>query len=248
MGPASPRPDTRTPPLSGPRARVLDALHASSDPSTVATLSEQLGIHTNTVREHLEALVTLRLATKQLRPPVGRGRPAWAYTASGTADLDPRVREYAGLATALAGQIARTSLDPHADALAAGESWGRELSAGFPVRDAAAARHSVVELLGDLGFEPAANARATTVRLRCCPLLEAARARPDIVCPVHLGLVRGVLSELGGEPDGAVLTPFSEPGACRLDLAASAEAPRQHSASRPTPVPSPATHLGASRP
>ncbi len=245
MGPASSRPDTRTPPLSGPRARVLDALHASPAPSTVATLSEQLGIHTNTVREHLEALVTRRLATKQLRPPVGRGRPAWSYSAAGSADLDPRVRDYAALATALAGQIARTSPDPHADALAAGESWGRELSAGFPPRGPAEARRSVVELLADLGFEPAANARATTIRLRCCPLLEAARARPDIVCPVHLGLVRGVLSELGGEAEGATLTPFSEPGACRLDLPAAADPPSR-GPSRPPPAP--ATHLGASRP
>ena len=40
------------------------------------------------------------------------------------------MRDYAGLATALAEQISRTSADPAGDALAAGQAWGRSLVDG----------------------------------------------------------------------------------------------------------------------
>jgi len=50
------------------------------------------------------------------------------------------------------------------------------------------------------------------------PLLEAAHKYPDVVCGVHLGIVRGALEEYGADPSNTDLFPFSEPGACRLDL------------------------------
>jgi predicted ArsR family transcriptional regulator len=135
---------------------------------------------------------------------------------------DPRVRDYAGLATALAAHIARTSADPAADALEAGVAWGRQLAADrgaeAPGRGRAWARREVVGLLDELGFDPRPDARATTVALRRCPLLDAARRHPEVVCQVHLGIVRGALEVLGGEPARTRLVPFAEPGACRLDL------------------------------
>ncbi|MFW6091440.1 MAG: hypothetical protein ACODAF_06145 [Actinomycetota bacterium] len=40
-----------------------------------------------------------------------------------------------------------------------------------------------------------------------------------VVCSVDLGIVRGALAELGGQPRNAALLPFAEAGACRLHLA-----------------------------
>jgi predicted ArsR family transcriptional regulator len=60
--------------------------------------------------------------------------------------------------------------------------------------------------------------RATVVRLTTCPLLEAAHRFPDVVCGVHLGIVRAALEEYGGDPTRSELLPFAEPGACRLEL------------------------------
>ena len=54
------------------------------------------------------------------------------------------------------------------------------------------------------------------VRLTRCPLLEAAHRHPEVVCGVHLGIVRGALEEYGADPEGSDLLPFAEPGACRL--------------------------------
>ncbi len=76
----------------------------------------------------------------------------------------------------------------------------------------------MVELFDRLGFAPETGPRSTTVRLRRCPLLDAARANPEVVCNVHLGIVRGALAALGGEPEPSSLEAFAEPGACRLNL------------------------------
>lgn len=236
-GPAPVRRDVTGNPLSSPRARVLERLQLYAGPVTVAALADELGMHTNTARDHLEALVDRGLATRERAPAAGRGRPAWRYTAAEDhPEPDPRVRDYAGLASALASHIARTSSDPSADALAAGQEWGRSLAREAQAREAragkarageapgrrsltnAAARRQVVEILGTLGFDPFPDSRATTVGLRRCPLLDTARRFPDVVCSVHLGIVRGALSELGGEPERTALLPFAEPDACRLHL------------------------------
>jgi len=90
----------------------------------------------------------------------------------------------------------------------------------FPEVDALL-RREVVALLDRLGFAPSPDARVSVVKLRRCPLLEAAHKNPEVVCGVHLGVVRGALDELGADPEQTELTalePFSEPGACRLDL------------------------------
>ena len=152
--------------------------------------------------------------------PSGRGRPAWLYEAVG--DDVGSSSEYAGLASALAASIHRTSSSPAVDAEAAGRDWGRALARQRwvdPARTATAARRDVVAMMDELGFAPEADERAANVRLTRCPLLEAAHRYPDVVCGVHLGLAKAALTEYGADPDGAELRPFAEPGACRLRLA-----------------------------
>jgi predicted ArsR family transcriptional regulator len=205
--------------LSGPRGVVLERLQRSSRPLRISELAAALGVHQNTAREHLDALVALGLATRERAPATGRGRPAWRYAAvDDHREPDPRVRDYAGLAAALAGHLARTSPNPAAEGLAAGWAWGRSLMAGRPPQAGPTPRHEVVGLLDELGFAPEADSRAATVALRRCPLLDAAREHPQVVCQVHLGIVRGALEHHGGDPEPTDLIPFAEPGACRLHL------------------------------
>lgn len=90
-------------------------------------------------------------------------------------------------------------------------------SAGPRPSTPAAARDRAVELLDDLGFEPRQDPRApSSIRLTPCPLFEAARSNTRVVCNVHLGMLRGVVSEYGADPTGSDLIPFAEPGACLL--------------------------------
>ncbi len=223
--------------LSTARAGILDVLIDQPEPCTVAALSALIRQHPNTIREHLDSLLYDRLVVRTRAQAQGRGRPAWLYGAVPGAGSEPGSREYAALASALAAQIARTSRQPGADAIEAGRMWGRELvrqsqMSNGPVSQnpaprpavapsGVAARREVVNLLDGLGFAPSADTRARVVKLRRCPLLEAAHQQTEVVCGVHLGIVRGALEQLGNDPDRTertALQPFSEPGACRLEL------------------------------
>lgn len=222
-----PRPALRREPtqqLSESRAAVLECLSDQPEPTTLAALTAATGLHTNTVREHLDALIRRGLVRRRRAAPHGRGRPAWLYE---TANLDSAAgsSEYTGLATTLAAAIHRSSTSPRADAIAAGTEWGRELGRDRGSRSGSGgveADRRVVDLLEDLGFAPEADEERSTVRLTRCPLLEAAHRYPDVVCGVHLGIVRGAQAEYGATA-GSDLLPFAEPGACLLRLTASPE-------------------------
>ena len=173
-------------------------------------------LHPNTVREHLDTLVRAGFAARTRAQPQGRGRPAWTYQA--TSVLSP-ASEYAALAVVLSSALTRISEHPSVDAELAGEEWGRGLAhrRGAAPTTPESARDRVVELFDDFGFEPQqAPDSPSLVRLTRCPLLEAARSTPAIVCSVHLGMLRGVLDEYGADPEGSALVAFAEPGACRV--------------------------------
>lgn len=210
--------------MSPSRARLLETLRAQTQPTTLEAISRLSGLHSNTVREHLDALIRAGLARRTSAPPSGRGRPAWLY-ASTEESGEAGETEYAGLAAALAQAIHHRSPAPIEDAIAAGRTWGRDLARqrdAAPQRSAVKARRQVVEMLDELGFAPETDDRAATVRLTRCPLLEAAHKYPEVVCGVHHGLARGALEEYGADPEGVSLQPFAEPGACRLQLLARA--------------------------
>jgi predicted ArsR family transcriptional regulator len=218
--------------LSSARAGILDVLIDQPEPCTVAALSALIGQHPNTIREHLDNLSVARLVIRTRGVAQGRGRPAWLYSAAPEVGSDHGAREYAALASALAAQIGRTSPHPAADAIEAGRTWGQELARESLVAEGEACgpavatsaigvRRKVVNMIDGLGFAPTTDARVGVVKLRRCPLLEAAHRNPQVVCAVHLGFVRGALDELGADPtrtEQTALQPFSEPGACRLDL------------------------------
>ncbi|MDI3314281.1 MAG: transcriptional regulator [Mycobacterium sp.] len=206
--------------LSGQRLRVLEYVRAHS-PVRVVDVAAGLDLHPNTVREHLDAIAGQGLVERSTASPLGRGRPAAWYQAS-SADPFVAVRDYAGLATALAGHLARTSTQPERDARAAGIEWGRELADELTHLDGDP-RRAVLEVLARLGFAPDDDTDTPGARggiaLRRCPLLDAARRYPAIICQVHLGIVEGVLERLGARTGpGLDLIPFAEPGACRLFL------------------------------
>lgn len=178
---------------------------------TAAEAADAAGVHPNMARRHLERLETEGLVSS-ITVADGPGRPSRRYTCtpagrSALAPPDQLADEYIALAAAFAEQLAAASSDPAPVARAVGRGWGERLAAGSG---------GVIDVLDRLGFSP--RERGDVVELRTCPLLEAATAHPEVVCEVHLGLVRGVDSATGGSGEGGELTPFAEPGACHLRL------------------------------
>lgn len=197
--------------LSPQRRRVFEALE--NDPKGIAAVAKELGLHANTVREHLDGLVAAGLAVRSQRAPSGRGRPGWGYAVRPGART-AAAGEYATLARVLAQHVASQGGDVSADMVRLGEGWGRALVEDRPVAEDP--EPAVVELLGELGFDPEVTPAA--VRLRQCPMLDVARERPGVVCEVHRGLVIGALEGSGGSGDGVRLEAFAERGACLLHL------------------------------
>lgn len=205
--------------IASGRAQVLNALRATTEAMSVAQLHSATGLHVNTLRGHLDALLHDGEATRTAAPSSGRGRPAWLYR---PAIEDPAATELAGLALALAEALTQGSPTPAEDATRAGIGWGVQLAqevAGTPA-DTPPGTPSDIGLLqavlSRMGFAPEAAGGPDVVRLTRCPLLEAARARPEIVCSVHRGLVQGVLRFAGSAGRETRLQPFAEPGACLL--------------------------------
>jgi predicted ArsR family transcriptional regulator len=203
--------------LSVARTAILDAVRGQPEPVSVAALVRLTRLHENTVREHLNALVATGLVRRRRAPSSGRGRPAWLYQSwEGEAEQ----AEYAGLAAALSRTVAESALDPTTVAETQGRAWGRDMVVAGRGHDGSSTPAAVVvATLDDLRFAPRVDpASPTVVRLERCPLLETAHRFPDVVCSVHLGMVRGVLEQLGESTDGTELLPFAEPGACLLVL------------------------------
>ena len=199
-------------------------------------LVAEVGGHPNTTRHHLRALVGAGLVTLEPtgRAP-GRGRPATRYAATragrdavATDHQGAAAEEYVALAGAFAQRLAERDGDPGDDARAIGRAWGEGLAAGQAAAEGGSGKgpsERVVALLDRLGFSPDTEPAdgpggmvGTTVLLRTCPLLDAARRHPEVVCQVHLGLVSGALATFDAPADGVGLVPFARPGACVLSL------------------------------
>ena len=91
-----------------------------------------------------------------------------------------------------------------------------ERHAPFRRVDAASATQQLVETLDDFGFAPEAvtTGRGRQVLLHRCPFRDTAEEHRDVVCAVHLGLMRGMLAELDAPVDAKRLDPFAAPNLC----------------------------------
>lgn len=213
-----------------PRRRaVLDALRTSDTPLGVTDVAERLGVHPNTVRFHLDALVTQGSVDRTQEEPSGPGRPRTVYAASPGMDRGGK-RSYFLLAQILVSQLASSGPGARTAAVQAGRAWGEYLIDQVPPFSEPAADESVTRLtamLDDLGFapEPAAEGDTTDrILLRHCPFLELAEEYGQVVCPLHLGLMQGALSELDAPVQATGLEPFAQPDACLAHLTPTAAA------------------------
>lgn len=199
------------------RERVLKFVEAAGEPVDLASIARRCEIHENTARAHLEALVADGYLVRAAGQSTGRGRPPWLWSA-------PRrvANPYAGLARALARQVVAGSREPVTDAISAGREWGRALARDYVIepREDAEVATAVGGVLDAMGFDPQPADSSGRISLHACPILEAAEEYPQVVCNVHLGIIRGVLQELGQDELDTSLIPFKSPGCCELQLGA----------------------------
>ncbi|QEN14345.1 helix-turn-helix transcriptional regulator [Mycolicibacterium sp. ELW1] len=206
----------------GRRDVILQVLRASTVPRSITSVAEELGVHPNTVRFHLDALQRAGRVEQVLGGSVGRGRPPVLFRASRR--MDPTgPTNYRLLASILTDYVAR-SPDPAGIAAHLGRSTSPALVSSAQQSRAPSKTRAVtelVELLADLGFEPepADGPRTREIRLRHCPFQNLAEEHGEVVCSVHLGLMQGALSTLRAPVTVDRLDPFVEPDLCVAHLA-----------------------------
>ncbi len=211
--------------LGRSRADVLDMLRAAGGALGVREVAQRMGLHPNTARFHLEALVQAGLATRETEDRETPGRPRVCYRA--VADGPGGRRRYRLLAEMLTSLIAATMPEPAQAAEDAGREWGTYLTNQPPPYQRPTAEEAVAKLTAiteELGFSPRAEADDgrghRLLYLRQCPFREVAKHHQDVICALHLGLMRGALDRMRAPVTTDQLEPFVEPGLCVARLTA----------------------------
>lgn len=226
-------------PLGESRARVLEILRAAAQPVGVQDVAARADLHPNTARFHLDGLVDAGLATRDPEERDQPGRPRMVYRAV-PVDAGGGLRSYRMLAEMLTGLVVGSLPHPERAAIEAGERWGRYLAdrpAPLEQIDAAEGVRRLLKVLESVGFAPEApsadaagtgdatgtgtgNASSfvTEIRVRHCPFREIAEQHREVVCSLHLGLMRGVLAEVRAPLTAEHLEVFAEPSLCLAHL------------------------------
>ena len=192
------------------RQRLLELLRASEEPQPVAALAASLGLHSNTIRAHLQLLEGAELVVSTADRSGERGRPPMLFSAV-PAEAE---EEHALLATSLA-----SALEPLADGVeiaeTAGRSWGGvmvdRLEPGREPDDEACIER-VASLLRRRGFAP--EVAANELVMHRCPFRQLAERYPRVVCSFHAGLIDGALEELGSGVGLEGLEAWVTPSTC----------------------------------
>jgi predicted ArsR family transcriptional regulator len=125
----------------------------------------------------------------------------------------------------LTSLIAGTMAEPGRAAEEAGREWGAYLTEQPPPYakpSAQAATGKLTAIMEEIGFSPQAEAGDADgqfrLLLRQCPFREVAKHHQDVICPLHLGLMRGALARMRAPVTADGLDPFIEPSLCAARL------------------------------
>jgi predicted ArsR family transcriptional regulator len=190
------------------RVAVLEFIEAADDVVRVEQIAEAVGLHANTVRGHLDALLASGRVTRVPDQRSTRGRPHWLY--SGTASAS--IRE---LARALDSELDRASA-PEVARLAAA-TWAEAGPEVGSVDTVEAAVDQATRVLNDFGFEAVRNPVGDQITLRACPYAELVHEHP-VICDIHAELLGEVLARTAQPVTLASLDVFPRPGLCVAHL------------------------------
>jgi predicted ArsR family transcriptional regulator len=215
------------------RARILELLQEAEAPLDARELATRVGLHLNTVRSHLRVLAEAGLIAARREERTRPGRPRVLYQAAAEPPDEPAPAAYRLLAQILASQLAGSERDPSARAEKAGQAWGAHLVRKPPPFTSISKEQTIdeiVQLHEQLGFRPKLRQakNGQQIVLTHCPIQEVAATYQAVICPLHLGLIKGALAELGTGVQADRLEPHAEPGACVGHLTGTSEAaPRE---------------------
>ena len=202
--------------LGPTRAEVLHNLRGAPDPVPVNEVAAAIGLHPNTTRFHLDALAAAGLVLRTVEHTGQPGRPKVLYAAA----HPHHGSYYQDLAQVMVHHFANALNDPSDRAEEAGQAWGSQLRVDFERADPSQEPlDRLLDAMSDLGYAPQLGPEPQpVVTLTPCPYGQLATDHPQVVCQLHLGLVRGLLGP--DQPLTAVsIKPWATPSTCLLHLA-----------------------------
>jgi len=192
------------------------------DGLTTSAVAEEVGVHPNVARHHLDKLAAggyLEVHTGKVAGG-GAGRPSKRYSAVADAVTEFPVRSDDLVLSLLGRALAKLSpADAEEMAEEIGAEYGRAMAAGLNgdeiehgSRSMRSAMHAVADALTAHGFAAHAEGRNDQLRIISdhCPFGDVAIDHP-VICAVDRGMVRGMLSELTDTEIGDVTTESSLP-------------------------------------
>ena len=210
-----PRPTTELFPealnLSPKQREVLAALQRHPNGAKAGTVAEELGMHVNTARGHIDELVHAGAVNVLSAPSKGRGRPSLIFQVR-VPDNKAVAEEYITLVEVLTTMLAgKEELDDAASAKAIeiGRHWARTTGAG----ESEGALGTLFSTLRNMGFDPATRPDSTDIELRACPFVSSGLRPSPFLCAVHAGF----LQETSDEDTTINLVPRQPHDVCRLE-------------------------------
>lgn len=207
--------------LGPTRAEVLDRLRKLGTSAPLDEIADAVGIHQNTARFHLDALVAAGLVVRDTEHRDAPGRPKVLYR------IAPASRDttFENFAEVMVRHFAGRLEDRAERSVDAGLAWGESLRTELvQLAPDQAPLDRLLQGMTSLGYEPELVLEpAPVLNLRPCPYATIASQDPDVVCQIHLGLMRGILGP--DQPwDAVTVQPWVTPNVCRVLLAAHPDA------------------------
>ncbi|GGG77621.1 helix-turn-helix transcriptional regulator [Corynebacterium pelargi] len=208
--------------LSPKQRLVLDTLANYPDGSRVYELAEELNMHANTIRGHLDELTERGAVHSFTAPAIGRGRPSLIYKVR-IPDNRTVAAEYVTLIEVMGDYLEEQAATPEesaAMAQAIGKRWGEKLrerglenpesSQGFLGR--------ITAYLRSMGFDPiqeVSTEDGTSISMRSCPLSSNEFHPTPFICAVHEGTLQQLLDD---DRMHLNLVPYDQPGQCCVEI------------------------------
>jgi predicted ArsR family transcriptional regulator len=172
----------------------------SETPVSTSEIADALDLHPNTVRPHLERMrdVGLLVVETGAQGQVGRPQHRWALAPEAPSlGLEPSA--FRLLARLMAGAAARAAI-PEDEIVQIGWEHGASMVGEARGGSFSSCVAAVEAHMAALGFDPALaeDGDVVTVAFTRCPFRELAEAFPEVVCPLHRGLVEGVAEAAQG--------------------------------------------------
>ncbi|MBI5310590.1 MAG: helix-turn-helix domain-containing protein [Actinobacteria bacterium] len=183
------------------RAKIFAMLAELRRPAPTDEIADELGLHPNGVRIHLERMQSAGLVERRReRQARGRPRDIWSVSPGALPGGDPPTA-YSDLGRWLVKAITSAKVGVE-EVEEAGMRIGRDMN---PEGDDETAEQRLFNVFTALGFRPErefADDGKLTYCLGNCPYRDVVRERQALVCSLHRGMTRGLIETLG--EDGAL--------------------------------------------